>query len=165
MTGPASGRLRLATRGSPQALTQARVVADALAVATGHDAELVPIKTTGDRERSVPLHTIGGQGVFVKEIQQAVLDGRADFAVHSAKDLPSETPAGLVIGAFCARAVMRPTRSSAERSPSCRRVRPSPPGRSAAGRNSASNALTSCSSSCAATSPAGSTRFQRPVPS
>jgi len=51
----------------------------------------------------VALHTIGGQGVFVKEIQQAVLDGRADIAVHSAKDLPSDTPHGLVIGAFCER--------------------------------------------------------------
>ena len=67
------------------------------------DTELVPITTTGDRDQSVPLHTIGGQGVFVKEIQQAVLDGRADVAVHSAKDLPSDTPAGLVIGAFCER--------------------------------------------------------------
>ena len=103
MTGPAAGRLRLATRGSPQALTQAQVVAAAIGAATGFDTELVPIKTTGDRDQSVPLHTIGGQGVFVKEIQQAVLDGRADVAVHSAKDLPSDTPDGLVIGAFCAR--------------------------------------------------------------
>ena len=53
--------------------------------------------------QAAPLHTIGGLGVFVKEVQHAVLDGRADVAVHSAKDLPSETPAGLVIGAFCAR--------------------------------------------------------------
>ena len=103
MKGPASGRLRLATRGSPQALTQARAVAHAITLTTGLDAELIPIKTTGDRDQSVALHTIGGQGVFVKEIQQAVLDGRADIAVHSAKDLPSETPAGLVIGAFCER--------------------------------------------------------------
>lgn len=99
----AAGQLRLATRGSPQALTQAGAVADAITAATGLVAELVPITTTGDRKQSVPLHTIGGQGVFVKEIQQAVLDGRADVAIHSAKDLPSETPAGLTIGAFCAR--------------------------------------------------------------
>jgi hydroxymethylbilane synthase len=103
MNGPATGRLRLATRGSPQALTQAQIVAAALGAATGLDTELVPITTTGDRDRSAPLHSIGGQGVFVKEIQQAVLDGRADVAVHSAKDLPSDTPAGLVIGAFCTR--------------------------------------------------------------
>jgi hydroxymethylbilane synthase len=103
MKGSASGRLRLATRGSPQALTQAQIVADAIGAATGLDTQLVPITTTGDRDQSVPLHTIGGQGVFVKEIQQAVLDGRADVAVHSAKDLPSDTPVGLVIGAFCER--------------------------------------------------------------
>lgn len=103
MNSPAAGRLRLATRGSPQALTQARAVAAAIESSTGHATELVPISTTGDRDQSIPIHVIGGLGVFVKEIQQAVLDGRADFAVHSAKDLPSETPAGLVIGAFCER--------------------------------------------------------------
>ena len=58
------------------------------------------IETTGDRRLDVPLHTIGGQGVFVKEVQQAVLDGRADIAVHSAKDLPSTPADGLTIGAF-----------------------------------------------------------------
>ena len=103
MSDPTARPLRLATRGSPHALTQAQAVADALGAATGRQTELVPIKTTGDRDQAVPLHTIGGQGVFVKEIQQAVLDGRADVAVHSAKDLPSETPIGLVIGAFCRR--------------------------------------------------------------
>ncbi len=103
MTPSASGRLRLATRRSPQALTQARAVADAITARTGVATELVPVTTVGDRDQTVPLHVIGGLGVFVKEIQQAVLDGRADFAVHSAKDLPSETPAGLVIGAFCER--------------------------------------------------------------
>lgn len=95
--------IRVATRGSPQALTQASLVADAISAATGLPTELVAIKTTGDRAQSVPLHLIGGLGVFVKEVQQAVLDGRADVAVHSAKDMPSETPAGLVIGAFCER--------------------------------------------------------------
>jgi len=103
VTPSASGRLRLATRRSPQALTQARAVADAITARTGVATELVPVTTVGDRDQTVPLHVIGGLGVFVKEIQQAVLDGRADFAVHSAKDLPSETPAGLVIGAFCER--------------------------------------------------------------
>ena len=95
--------VRLATRGSPQARTQAQIVADAITAATGEATELVLVETTGDRQRSVPLHTIGGQGVFVKEVQQAVLDGRADAAVHSAKDLPSETPAELHLAAFCAR--------------------------------------------------------------
>lgn len=94
--------LRLATRGSAQATAQAEAVAAALR-ATGTEVELVLIETTGDVRTDVPLHTIGGQGVFVKEVQRAVLDGRADVAVHSAKDLPSTTQPGLVIGAFCER--------------------------------------------------------------
>ena len=94
-------RIRVATRGSDQARAQARTIADALS-ASGVDCELVIVDTHGDRTQSaqVPLHTIGGQGVFTKEIQAAVLDGRADVAVHSAKDLPTATPDGLVIGAF-----------------------------------------------------------------
>jgi len=100
-------RLRLATRGSPQARTQAEAVAAALADAAGCEAELVIVDTTGDRRQDVPLHVIGGQGVFVKEVQQAVLDGRADLAVHSAKDLPAETPDELVIGAVPERADAR----------------------------------------------------------
>ncbi|MET0145324.1 MAG: hydroxymethylbilane synthase [Ilumatobacteraceae bacterium] len=95
--------IRLATRGSAQARSQARAVADALVAATGRPAELVIVETTGDRRQDVPLHVIGGQGVFVKEVQQAVLDGRADVAVHSAKDLPSVSPETLTIGAFLAR--------------------------------------------------------------
>lgn len=97
------GRVRLATRGSPQASTQARIVAEQLREATGCDVELVIVETTGDRRQDVPLHVIGGQGVFVKEVQHAVLEGRADAAVHSAKDLPSETAPGLVIGAYTLR--------------------------------------------------------------
>src|SRR4051812_12127314 len=96
-------RLRLATRGSPQARTQAEAVADDVRRAAGCETELVIVDTTGDRRQDVPLHVIGGQGVFVKEVQQAVLDGRADGAVHSAKDLPSTSPEALVIGAFTAR--------------------------------------------------------------
>lgn len=91
--------VRLATRGSPQARTQAEAVVAALAK-TGCPAELVFVETTGDVHQDVPLHVIGGQGVFVKEVQQAVLDGRADAAVHSAKDLPSSSHEDLVIGAF-----------------------------------------------------------------
>jgi hydroxymethylbilane synthase len=94
--------VRLATRGSPQARTQAEAVAAVLAE-RGIAAELVLVETTGDRRLDVPLHTIGGQGVFVKEVQQAVLDGRADAAVHSAKDLPSESHPALRIAAFTAR--------------------------------------------------------------
>ena len=96
--------LRLATRGSAQARTQAEYVAARLAD-HGVDAELVIVDTHGDRTQAtnVPLHTIGGQGVFVKEVQTAVLDGRADVAVHSAKDLPTETDPQLVIGAYTER--------------------------------------------------------------
>lgn len=66
------------------------------------------VETVGDRRRDVPISEMGGQGVFVKEVQAAVLDGRADVAVHSAKDLPSSAPtSGLVIGAFLERADAR----------------------------------------------------------
>jgi hydroxymethylbilane synthase len=79
------------------------VVAASVASASGRDVELVLIETTGDQRQDVPLHSIGGQGVFVKEVQRAVLDGRADLAVHSAKDLPSEPAPGLLIAAFTER--------------------------------------------------------------
>ena len=95
--------LRLATRGSRQALAQSNAVAAAIEAATDRRVELVRIETTGDVRQDVPLHVIGGQGVFVKEVQRAVLDGDADLAVHSAKDLPSETADGLTIAAFCER--------------------------------------------------------------
>jgi hydroxymethylbilane synthase len=95
--------LRIATRGSRQAVAQATAVADLITEASGREVELVLIETTGDARLDVPLHEIGGQGVFVKEVQLAVIDGRADLAVHSAKDLPSASTAGLVIAAYCAR--------------------------------------------------------------
>jgi hydroxymethylbilane synthase len=97
-------RIRLATRGSAQATTQAQGVADRLADA-GIEATLVIVETHGDRTQAdnVPLHSIGGLGVFTKEVQNAVLDGRADAAVHSAKDLPTETDPRLMIGAFVER--------------------------------------------------------------
>ena len=88
--------LRLATRRSPLALTQATEVARRLNDA-GIATEIVEVVTTGDVRTDVPLATIAGQGVFAAEVQLAVLEGRADVAVHSAKDLPSVTPAGLVI--------------------------------------------------------------------
>ncbi len=87
--------LRLATRGSALALWQAERVAELL----GGDVELVVVKTTGDQRVDVPIHEIGGSGMFVKEVQLAVLDGRADLAQHSAKDLPAITPDGLVLAA------------------------------------------------------------------
>lgn len=96
--------VRIATRGSAQARTQAQFVAERLR-STGHEAELVLVETFGDRTQAdgVPLHSIGGQGVFVKEVQRAVLDGRADIAVHSAKDLPTEIAPGLRIVAYTER--------------------------------------------------------------
>jgi len=101
-TGPTT--LRLATRGSAQATAQATAVADALMSAhPGLIVELVFVETLGDQRTDVPLHTIGGQGVFVKEVQRAVLDGYADLAAHSAKDLPSASADGVQIAAFCQR--------------------------------------------------------------
>ena len=101
-TGPQT--LRLATRGSAQATAQATAVADALMAAhPGLLVELVFVETLGDQRTDVPLHTIGGQGVFVKEVQRAVLDGSADLAAHSAKDLPSADAEGLLLAAFCER--------------------------------------------------------------
>ena len=93
-------RLRLATRGSPLARWQAEHVTALLqAVHPGLHVELVLVQTTGDARSEAPISALGGQGVFVKEVQQAVLDERADLAVHSAKDLPSTTAAGLVLAA------------------------------------------------------------------
>ena len=95
--------IRLATRSSAQARTQAEVVAQSITSATGIPVDLVFVETLGDQNKDQPLHQIGGQGIFVKEVQQAVLCGDADIAVHSAKDLPSQHAEGLVIGAWCER--------------------------------------------------------------
>ena len=92
--------LRVATRGSALARRQAERVVQMLDV----DAEYIVVSTRGDERRDVPIHAMGGTGVFVKEVEQAVLDGRADVAVHSAKDLPSATPPDLVLGALPERA-------------------------------------------------------------
>lgn len=94
--------LRAATRGSALARWQTAHIAELL----GPAAQVQPIlvTTTGDRLAHEPISSIGGKGVFVKEVQAAVLDGRADIAVHSAKDLPAATPDGLVIAAVPHRA-------------------------------------------------------------
>ena len=88
--------LRLATRRSPLALAQAQLVVDRLG-RHGVACVLVPVETHGDRDAESPLEAIGGQGVFAVEVQRSVLEGAADVAVHSAKDLPSATPDGLVL--------------------------------------------------------------------
>tara|TARA_B100000315_G_scaffold52397_1_gene46754 strand:- start:5515 stop:6429 length:915 start_codon:yes stop_codon:yes gene_type:complete len=94
-------RILVATRGSPLALWQADRVADLLRSSDpGIEVGFVVVATTGDLDRTTPLEQMGGQGVFVKEIQAAVLDGRADLAVHSAKDLPALTPDGLLLAAI-----------------------------------------------------------------
>lgn len=96
--------LRIATRGSEQARTQAEHVARLLSDVTGAPVELVFVETAGDRQRDRSIAEIGGRGVFTKEVQQAVLDGRADLAAHSAKDLPSSwTTPGLVLASVPAR--------------------------------------------------------------
>ena len=88
--------LRVATRGSELARWQATHVTGRLVEAhPGLAVDMVVVETTGDRRADVPIWELGGQGVFVKEVESAVLDGRADFAVHSAKDLPSTTAPGL----------------------------------------------------------------------
>jgi hydroxymethylbilane synthase len=102
--------LRAATRGSPLALWQTREVARLLGLAGPVPAvpiQEVVVQTTGDRVTDVPIHQIGGQGVFAKEVQTAVLEGRADFAVHSAKDLPPRTAPGLVLAAVPTRGDVR----------------------------------------------------------
>ena len=88
--------LRVATRGSALARWQAERIVELLGV----EAEYVIVSTRGDERRDVPIHAMGGTGVFVKEVEQAVLDGRADVAVHSAKDLPAETSPELVLAAL-----------------------------------------------------------------
>ncbi len=97
-------KVRIATRRSDLALVQARRVAAALSDALGVETELVPLETTGDRLKDAHLAEVGGKGLFVKEIEQALLDRRADVAVHSAKDLPAELAPGLVLAAFPERA-------------------------------------------------------------
>ncbi|NQU48042.1 MAG: hydroxymethylbilane synthase [Planctomycetes bacterium] len=92
-------KLRLATRGSDLALTQSKAVAATLKQATGAETELVIVKTIGDQVLDVRLDQVGGVGLFTKEVQQALFDGRADYAVHSLKDLPAEQVEGLSRGA------------------------------------------------------------------
>jgi len=90
--------LVIASRGSQLALWQARWVAGQLTSA-GHECRIDIIKTTGDKITDVPLAKVGGKGLFTKEIEEALIDGRADLAVHSLKDLPTELPGGLVLAA------------------------------------------------------------------
>ena len=90
--------LVIASRGSQLALWQSRWVSAQLA-ALGYECRIEIIKTTGDKITDVPLAKVGAKGLFTKEIEEALLDGRADLAVHSLKDLPTELPEGLVLAA------------------------------------------------------------------
>jgi hydroxymethylbilane synthase len=96
--------IRLGSRGSRLALTQAELAADALRAAiAGAEVAIVPITTAGDRDRSKPFGEIGARGVFVKELEEALLEERVDIAVHSAKDMTSTNTAGLIVGAYLTR--------------------------------------------------------------
>jgi hydroxymethylbilane synthase len=98
--------LRIGTRGSALARWQAEFVRGALA-RHGVTAELVIIRTSGDRDRQSSLRLIGGKGVFTKELEDALLEERIDLAVHSMKDMPTSLPAGLEISAVCPREDVR----------------------------------------------------------
>src|SRR5487761_2421912 len=119
--------LRIGSRGSPLALVQARTVrarlAAALAVAE-EAIELTIIRTSGDMIQDRPLSEVGGKGLFTKEIEEALLDGRIDLAVHSAKDMPTFSQPG----ASC------PSAEGRRHSPICRKARPWAPPRCAARR-------------------------------
>ena len=91
--------IRVGSRGSRLALTQAEQAADRLR-GPGVEIALVPITTAGDRDRTKPFGEIGARGVFVKELEEALLDGRIDVAVHSAKDMTSTDTRGLAVGAY-----------------------------------------------------------------
>ncbi len=98
-------RLRLATRASALALVQAHLAADALRAAhPGLDVELIEVTTRGDRDQTTPLRAMGGEGVFVAAVRDAVREGRADAAMHSLKDMPSQPVSGLVVAAMLERA-------------------------------------------------------------
>ena len=100
---PSDGPIRIGTRRSKLALAQSGMMQRAVAAAAGlatERVELVQIVTTGDRVQDRRLLEIGGKALFTKEIEEALLDGRIDLAVHSMKDVPAEQPAGLTIGAI-----------------------------------------------------------------
>jgi len=97
--------LRIATRGSGLALRQTQRVAELISqISPGIELETVVVSTLGDRDKKTSLQELGGQGVFVTDVQSAVLSGKADIAVHSAKDLPAETSSGLTLASVPERA-------------------------------------------------------------
>ena len=104
----ATDTIRIGSRGSELALWQAHWVRDRLHAAfPSTSVEIVIIKTTGDRILDAPLSRIGDKGLFTREIEHALLDGAIDLAVHSLKDLPTQLPDGLVLGAVTEREDVR----------------------------------------------------------
>jgi hydroxymethylbilane synthase len=99
--------IRIGTRGSPLALAQARMVRDALAAQGVGEIEIVSIRTSGDRIQDRPLSEAGGKGLFTKEIEESLLVGTIDLAVHSAKDMPTLLPDGLMLVACLPREDVR----------------------------------------------------------
>jgi len=105
-----ASRVRIGTRGSPLALAQAHEVRERLEAAHGRGRlsfEICPIKTSGDRIQDRPLADAGGKGLFTKEIEEALLAGEIDVAVHSMKDMPTELPPGLAITCYLPREDVR----------------------------------------------------------
>jgi hydroxymethylbilane synthase len=99
--------LRIGTRGSLLAKWQAENVRKQLFALAGVDAEIIIIKTAGDKLQAAPLTEIGGKGIFIKELEEALLDEGIDLAVHSVKDIPTDTPSRLSFPAVCKRADVR----------------------------------------------------------
>lgn len=99
--------LRIGTRGSLLAKWQAENVRKQLFALAGVDAEIIIIKTAGDKLQAAPLTEIGGKGIFIKELEEALLDEGIDLAVHSVKDIPTDTPSRLCFPAVCKRADVR----------------------------------------------------------
>jgi len=95
--------LRIGTRGSLLAKWQAEFIRKRLFAAAGVEAEIVIIKTAGDRMQQAPLTQIGGKGIFIKELEEALLEESIDLAVHSVKDIPTDTPSRLMFPAVCRR--------------------------------------------------------------
>jgi hydroxymethylbilane synthase len=116
--------LRIATRGSALALAQARWVAARIETQLAKRTELLTVKTSGDRLQGISLAEFGGKGLFVKEIEEAVLEGRADLAVHSAKDLPAILAPGLAIVAWPQRQDPRDALVARERGARLETLRP-----------------------------------------
>ncbi len=125
MPAAETSTLRLATRGSALALRQTALAVDALRAAGRDDVESLIVRTEGDRRDSAPVDQLEGQGWFTADLERSLLDGRADVAAHSAKDLPSALAPGLGIAAYLPRADVRDgvvsTTGGRPRVASCRR--------------------------------------------